>query len=273
MLERYRKPPEPMPLGEIVDDISAEIWRHAMAPDSRFAPSEEEPLLCGNKELTQVYAIWKSKDIPRSVRQRAVATLTAPVGQQLPFDAPELQHNRGVLNLSPGDNVGFTEVFDAQVFLQDIEKKHINELAKGVLFWLDQNERNNRQGTSPYDGPILQLIPYVDEAIADRLFAYYTLPEPDAFHSGGWVTYRNIEALCIDAGIPEKYKLQALEGWFAAVKREYYHPYGEATRRLVDLLRTDHVDEGVDLGPKVRSRILIFLGAFGPPSDTGHSDR
>lgn len=264
MLERYKKNPEPMPLGEIVDEISAEMWRHAMAPDSRFAPNDDEPLLRGDKELTQVYAIWKSEDVPRSVRQRAVATLTAPVGQKLPFDVPSLQHNRGVLNLTPGHNVGFIEIFDAQVFLQDVEEERISELAKGVLFWLDQNDGSDGQNAGSYDGPILQLIPYVDEAIADRLFAHYVLPEPDAFHSGGWVTYRNIETLCIDASIPEKYKLQALEGWFAAVKREHYHPLGEATRRLVDLLHTDEIDEGVDLGPNVRSKIFVFLGAFGP---------
>lgn len=265
MLERYRKPPEPMPLGEIVDELSAEIWRHCMAPDSRFAPNDEEPLLCTDRELTQVYAIWKSEDVPRSVRQRAIAVLAAPVGQKFPFDAPSLSYNRGVLNLTPGDNVGFTALFDAQVLLQDVDKERINELAQGVLFWLDQSSGEAiKQSSNSYDGPILQLIPYVDEAIADRLFEHYQLPEPDAYHSGGWITYRNIEALCMDGAAPEKYKLQALEGWFAAVKREHYHPYGEATRRLVDLLRTDQIDEGVDLGPNVRNKMLVFLGAFGP---------
>lgn len=265
MFERYRKPPEPMPLGETVDGLSAEIWQQCMAEDSRFAPSGDEPLLCADKALTQVYNIWRSEDVPRAVRQRAVAVLTAPTGKKLPYEAPTLANDRGVLNLTPRDSTGFREMLNAEIFLMGVGKDRINELAQGVLFWSGQkDERDISIGECSYDSAILQLIPYVDEEIADRLFEGYQLPEPNAYHSGGWINYWNVEVLLINGAIPEKYKQQVLIEWFAAVRRENFHPYGEATQRLVDLLNTDHIDEGVDLGPNVRNEIFIFLGAFGP---------
>lgn len=251
-------PIEPQPFGVEVNPDSAALY-------DEFATG---------RNFDQVYGLWKNTEITDpTIRQRAVAVLTAPYGYDLPY--PHTHQSLGRL-------LAITEEVDGQQTTSLRERigdkpELAAELAQGVLYWLDTTggriEGEIIDSRYEYFAAIRELLPVVDEETGDKLFAHYPINDLESYWSMDDASgYRPLVNLLYDEGVPPKYKEAGVAKWFDIAKREESgeaqprEEHERATKTMAEFVQTWTFGERVDDG--IHTAVVSFLEGHVPANDT-----
>lgn len=204
--EQVVTPEEPLVLGVAVDPVAAELY-------DRFAEG---------RSIDDIYALWKDPAVVNpTLRQRAVASLSAPRGYEAPYPNPyqsigRLLYIREEVNGEPTDSL--RERLAERPELAE-------ELSQGILYWLDKTggkiAGDVPDSRADYQVAIRELLPLVGEDTADRLFSHFAVNDVEAYRdledeSG----YGAASSLLVDQAISAKYKQACLDQWFSIASRE-----------------------------------------------------
>lgn len=255
---------DPTPLGVTVDPQAAAKYDD-YAADAGFV---------------EIYELWCDPQISNpTVRQRAVAALTAPYGYDLPYP-----HE----GQSIGSLLRHTDTIRGEA-THSLRRRLVgrtvlaDEVAAGVLYWLDvtkdSDERDIANAREAYQTVILELLPIVNEEMADRLFKHYFLndvqPFMDADDNSG---YNPLTKLLQDSQISTQMKETTLQWWFGVAeaelegKRAPRQEHERAVDKMAQLLQTWSYSETVDKA--VFASMVTFLEEKTPedlPYIMGHA--
>lgn len=228
---------EPQPLGAEIEPKSAALYEE-------FASSVE------HRSLDEVYKLWKDLSVTNpTIRQRAVTVLTAPDGYELPYSHPDQSLSR-VLDID--EKIDGQTTHSLRRRLTD-KPQLAKELAAGLIYWLDTTsgriEGADLDSRHVYFEAIRQLLPIVDEEIADKLFAHYPQPYEDMESEPDRQSLKN---LLYDPGIPQRYKYIALAKLFNIAEQEVQavsqlsEKHEKAIDTLVDIAHGWIYDKDID---------------------------
>lgn len=250
--------PEPQVLGVEIDPESADLY-------AEFADG---------RSLDQVYTLWKDPEVTNlTIRQRAVAVLTAPHGYNLPY--PHSDQSLGRL-LCINEEVDGKQTNSLRERMKDTPEL-ATELAHGLLYWLDTTggriEGDMLDSRYDYQLAIQHLLPIVDEETADKLFAHYPVNDLEPFWNMDTASgYQPLVNLLYDREIPRKYKDIGLTKWLEVAEQEEQgtvHPREEherAIKNMAEFVQTWTYGEGVD--DDIHTAIVSFLESHTPADKT-----
>lgn len=256
--EQVAQMQEPQPLGVEIDPESASLY-------AEFAEG---------RSLDQVYALWKDPEVTNpTVRQRAVAVLTAPHGYNLPYPHSDQSIGR-LLNIS--EEVDGEKTISLRKRLAD-KPELAKELAYGLMYWLDTTggriEGDTLDSRYDYQAAIQHLLPIVDEETADKLFAHYPINDLQPYWNMNTASgYQPLVNLLYDAEVPRKYKDVGLAKWFEIAEQEVEgttqprEEHERAVNKMAEFVQTWTYGEGVD--DEVQTSIVTFLESHIPTGDT-----
>jgi hypothetical protein len=250
--------PEPQVLGVEIDQESAALY-------AEFAEG---------RSLDQVYALWKDSEVTNpTIRQRAVAVLTAPHGYNLPY--PHSDQSLGRL-LHINEEVDGKQTDSLRERMKDTPEL-ATELAHGLLYWLDTTggriEGDTLDSRYDYQSAIQHLLPIVDEETADKLFAHYPVNDLEPYWNMDTASgYQPLVNLLYDREIPRKYKDIGLAKWFEVAEQEEQgtvqprEEHERAIKNMAEFVQTWTYGEGVD--DDIHTSIASFLESHTPAGTT-----
>lgn len=250
--------PEPQVLGVEIDQESAALY-------AEFAEG---------RSLDQVYALWKDPEVTNpTIRQRAVAVLTAPHGYNLPY--PHSDQSLGRL-LHINEEVDGKQTNSLRERMKDTPEL-ATELAQGLLYWLETTggriEGDTLDSRYDYQGAIQHLLPIVDEETADKLFAHYPVNDLEPYWNMDTASgYQPLVNLLYDREIPRKYKDIGLAKWFEVAEQEEQgtvqprEEHERAIKKMAKFIQTWTYGEGVD--DDIHTAIVSFLESNTPADKT-----
>ena len=250
--------PEPQVLGVEIDPASADLY-------AEFAEG---------RSLDQIYALWKDPEVTNpTIRQRAVAVLTAPHGYNLPY--PHSDQSLGRL-LHIDEEVNGKRTNSLRERLSD-RPELATELAHGVLYWLEitggRIEGDTLDSRYYYQSAIQHLLPLVDEETADKLFAHYPVNDIEPYWNMDTASgYQPLVNLLYDREIPREYKDIGLSKWFEVAEQEEQgtaqprEEHERAISKMAEFVQAWTYGEGVD--EEVHTAIVTFLEAHTPADKT-----
>lgn len=250
--------PEPRVLGVEIDQVSAALY-------AEFAVG---------RSLDQVYALWRDPEVTNpTIRQRAVAVLTAPHGYKLPY--PHNDQSLGRL-LHIDEEVDGKQTNSLRERMKDTPEL-AKELAHGLLYWLETTGGRIVGDTldSRYDYQIAiqHLLPIVDEETADRLFAHYPVNDLVPYWNMDTASgYKPLQNLLCDRETPRKYKDIGLAKWFEIAEQEEHgtvqprEEHERAIKNMAEFVQTWTYGNSVD--DDVYTAIVSFLESHTPADKT-----
>lgn len=250
--------PEPQPLGVEIDSDSAALY-------AEFAEG---------RSLDQVYALWKDPEVTDpTIRQRAVAVLTAPYGYELPY--PHSDQSLGRL-LRINEEVEGKQTSSLRERLA-YRPELTNELADGLLYWLDTTGGRIEDATldsrHDYQLAIRHLLPIVNEETAEKLFAHYPINDLEPYWNIDFASgYQPLINLLYDREIPDKYKNIGLAKWFEIAEQEEEgaveprEEHERAIKNMAEFVQTWTYSESVD--DDIHTSIVSFIERRTPADTT-----
>lgn len=250
--------PEPQVLGVEIDPASADLY-------AEFAEG---------RSLDQVYALWKDPEVTNpTIRQRAVAVLTAPHGYNLPY--PHSDQSLGRL-LHINEDIDGKQTSSLRERMAD-KPELATELAHGVLYWLETTggriEGDTLDSRYDYQSAIQHLLPLVDEETADKLFAHYPINDIQPYWNMDTASgYQPLTNILYDRNIPRKYKDIGLAKWFEVAEQEEQgtvqprEEHERAIKNMAEFVQTWTYGERVD--DEVHTALVTFLESHTPADKT-----
>lgn len=196
---------DPKPLGIEADPEAAELF-------AKFTK---------DRSPEEVYELWKDPEMTNpTIRQLTIMYFTAPDDYKLPFHRPE--HEVDIFRTHEEINGKNTRSISKRLAGRP---ELVQELAQGFLYWLETIDGATDEsvpGTyQHYQAAIRELLPLVDEEVADRLFEHYPLksaePSNEHYRPEGYSPLINF--LC-EKEIPSKYRTKILKQWFDIAEQE-----------------------------------------------------
>lgn len=249
---------EPQVLGVDIDPASADLY-------AEFAQG---------RSIDQIYELWKDPEVTNpTIRQRAVAVLTAPHGYNLPF--PHSAQSLGRL-LHIDEEIDGKRTDSLRVRMAN-RPELAEELAHGLLYWLDTTggriEGDTLDSRYEYQSAILHLLPIVDEETADKLFAYYPVNDIEPYWNMDTASgYQPITDLLYDREIPRKYKHAGLAKWLEVAEQEETgsvqprEEHERAINKIAEFVQTWTNGERVD--DVAQTALVAFLEDHTPEGET-----
>ena len=200
MISRERQemsPLGPQPLGIVPDPRGVDLYNEFVQNDHVASNGE-----LYRNEFDDVYGLLLDREVTNpTIRQCAVAALTAPQGQELPYEHCDLWPSvERLLRVADSQSTGTLR----QQMRHNPEVAE--ELSSGILYWLDVTNGEVKDAQD-YLRVIRQLVPTVSEETADKLMAYYPLD-------------KGAVELLSDRQFPRKYKDASLAMLLETAEKE-----------------------------------------------------
>ncbi|MEK7153241.1 MAG: hypothetical protein AAB834_04795 [Patescibacteria group bacterium] len=246
---------EPQPLGVGIDAANAALW--------------DEYMDQVNPSLDGLYQLWQDPEITNpGIRQRAVAAMTAPREQELPYAHPDQSIGR-LLNIT--DDVRGESTSSLRARLAD-RPELAQEVALGVLFWLNalKDRPSPAKGSADprydYQEAIQELLPLATKEVADELFAHFSINDIEPYYNMDTASgYRPAGKLLSDPDMPRRYKGACLAAWFKVARAELTgtelprEEWEGAAKHLAEFIASWTYGKNVD--DEMHTRIVGFLDA------------